>query len=317
MNAIAHRGNPAEPRPGDRPRARHSRRPARALPALSLGLLLALPLFTGCSRQTLVASATAPLITASVEEVFASGDIETVRRGLPGQILLLRGLCRSDPERIDTRTTAVQLYASYAMVFLGEEESEYALALYREGRDVGLEFLRSLEWFDDAWRAGPDALRAEIAERRPRELAPLMMWTAACLGQHILGHQDQPMEMLDLPFVHVLLDAAIELDGDYFYGMPRVIEGVMLATIPQGLGGNLELADRYFETARAQSQDRFLLHRVFYARHVCVAALDEERFVATLEGVLAAPLELPEVRFMNLIAKARAVELLARRAEFF
>jgi hypothetical protein len=123
--------------------------------------------------------------------------------------------------------------------------------------------------------------------------------------------------MIDLPYVHVLLESAIDLDGEYFYGMPYTVKGIMMATIPQGLGGNLVEADRYFDKAFAVTGGRFLLHRVFYARHVCVAALDEAKYTATLQAVQAAPDELPAARFMNTIARERAAELLERRAEFF
>lgn len=290
----------------------------RGTMARAFALALLLPLALGaCSRQKLVVASTAPLIAASMEEVYRSSDVETVRRGLPGQILLMRGLCRSDPDRLDSWTTTVQLYASYAMIFIGDEETEYQTRLYAEGRETGLRYLRHLEWFDAAWRAGPDSLRAELEKRRPRELAPLLTWTAACLGQYVLHNQDNPREMLDLPFVHVMLESAIALDGAYFNGMPYVIKGITMATIPQGYGGNLAEADRYFEKAFAVTGGRYLLYSMFYARHVCVAALDEAKFVATLEAVLAAPDEPIEARFMNTVAKQRAAELLARRAEFF
>ncbi|MBM3317432.1 MAG: hypothetical protein FJY75_06225 [Candidatus Eisenbacteria bacterium] len=298
------------------PGAVRARRATRRAPLLP-GLLLLTLLAGGCSRGRLVVTATAPLMDASVEEIFRSGDVETARRGLPGQILLLRGLCRCDPDRLETWTMAAQLYASYAIVFVGEEDPDYAGQLYREGRDLGLRYLRRIAWFDAAWSEGPDELRAQIVARRPMELVPLLTWTAACLGQHVLANQDRPREMLDLPYVHAMIEAAIDLDGGYFYGMPHVVKGMILATVPQGLGGNLEEADRYFRAAMELSGGRFLLHAVLYAQSVCTAALDKERFVATLEEVLRAPEELPEARFMNVVAKERAARLLARRKELF
>ncbi len=272
----------------------------------------------GCSRQSLVVGATAPLIDAAMEEIYTSGDIETAREGIPGQILLLRGLCRSDPGRLDVWTSAVQLYTSYAMIFIEDRDPDWALDLYDEGRDLGLRFLRRKAWFARAWDAGPDSLRAEIARRHPRELGPLMLWTGACLGQHVVYNQDHPREMLDFPFVHVLIDAAIELDGGYFHGMPYAVKGMILAMMPRGLGGNLAESNRYFQMALEASGHRFLLHQVLYARRLCVASLDEDCFVRTLEGVLAAPEdERSDTRFVNLLARQRARELLERRADFF
>ncbi len=273
---------------------------------------------SGCSRQRLVAGMTAPLIDASMAESFASGDVRTVQEGLPGQLLLLRGMCRSDPGHLGIHTTTVQLYASYAMMFAQDEDEEWAAALYAEGKDVGLRFLKRKEWFAEAWDAGPDRLRAELDERKPRELAPLFMWTAACLGQHVLAHQDQPREMLGLPFVDVLLDAAIALHGDYFYGMPYAVKGIMFATIPQGLGGNLQESDRYFQRAMEIGGRGFLLHRVLYARHRAVAGQDKEKFVNTLNEVLATPPDvIPEIRFINRLAHKQAEALLRRQDELF
>ncbi|MCK4411966.1 MAG: hypothetical protein KAY32_00345 [Candidatus Eisenbacteria sp.] len=272
----------------------------------------------GCSRQNLAVHMTAPVIEAALIESFASRDRETVRQGIPGQLLLLRGLCRSDPGHLGVWTTTVQLYASHAMFFVEPEDPDWAVALYGEGKDLGLRFLMRKDWFAEAWNAGPDSLRAEIERRRPVDLGPLMMWTAACLGQYVLYNQDRPRVMLDLPYVHVLLDASMVLSEKYFYGMPYVIKGILLALVPQGYGGNLEESDRYFQKAMAIAHRRFLLQQVLYARHCCAAALDEECFVTALEEVLAAPEDLlPEMRFVNVVAREQAREMLERREEFF
>ena len=305
---------------GSPPEAARPAAAARTRSGLTLllaGAVLATSL-CGCSRQRLVAGMTAPLIEASLEESFASGDVRTVREGLPGQLLLLRGLCRCHPDHTAIWTTTVQLYASYAMMFAQGEDAGWAEDLYAEGKDVGLRFLMRKPWFADAWEEGPDRLQQELARRKPAELGPILMWTAACLGQHILAHQDRPREMLTLPYVDVLLEASIAMNGAYFYGMPYAVKGVMLATMPRGYGGNLEESDRYFEKAMAVAQNRFLLHQVLYARHHAVAALDEGAFTRALESVLAAEENLdPEVRFINLLAREQAAELLQKRSELF
>jgi hypothetical protein len=280
--------------------------------------LLALLALGGCSRQKLVVTASLPLLQSAMLETYASDDVQTARAGIPAELMLLRGLCRSDPTRLETWSATVQLYASYALIFVEDDDPDWALALYDEGRGLGLRFLRRYPWFAAAWDAGPDSLRAEIARRRPVDLGPLMMWTGACLGQHVLRNQDKPMEMLDLPYVGVLLDAAIDLASDYFYGMPYAAKGMTLAMIPLGLGGNLEESDRYFQQAFKVSGDRFLLHQVLYARYWCTKALDEACFTQHLENVRSAPENLlPEMRFVNRLAKDRAERLLEQRAEYF
>ncbi len=287
---------------------------APAWPLLAT-LLLAM---TGCSVQKLAVYSIVPVIDAAVLEAYASGDVGTVREGIPGQILLLRGLCRSDPERLETWTAAAQLYGSFAIIFVEDEDQERAERLYEEGKELGLRYLRRLEWFDEAWRQGPDALRAAIARREPRELAPLMTWTAVCLGKHVLANLDEPRELADLPYVHALTDAAIELEPEYFFGMPYVLKALMLTLTPPMLGGDLAQADRLFQRAFALTERGFHIYQVFYARHFCTAALNEELFDATLREVLDAPADLaPETRLVNLVAREQALRLADAKIELF
>jgi hypothetical protein len=299
------------------PRRRGVERAGLRLPAgVWLGLVLLV--LAGCSRQKLVVTATLPLLESAISETYRSSDVQTARAGIPAQLMLLRGLCHNDPGRLETWAITVELYTAYAMIFVGDENPSWGLELYDEGKNLGLRFLRRQDWFARAWDAGPDSLGAEIARRRPTEMGPILMWTGACLGQHVLMNQEHPREMLDLPYVHVLLDAAIDLSGDYFYGMPYAAKGMVMAMIPLGLGGNLESSDRYFQQAFDVSGRRFLLHQVLYARHCCVAGLDEEGFVRSLQSVLDAPDDLlPEMQFVNRLAKERARRLLEQRAQFF
>jgi len=272
----------------------------------------------GCSVQKLAVYSIVPVIDASLVEAYASGDVPTVREGLPGQILLMRGLCRSDPERLETWTAATQLYGSFAIIFIEDEDVERAGRLYAEGKDLGLRYLQRLDWFDEAWRQGPDALRAAITEREPHELAPIMTWTAVCLGKHVLANLDEPRELADLPYVYVLADAAIALEPEYSFGMPYVLKALMLTLTPPMLGGDLPQADRLFQQAFAATGRRFQIYHVFYARHFCTASLNEELFEATLREVLDAPEDLaPETRLVNLVAREQATSLAAAKSELF
>jgi hypothetical protein len=283
------------------------------------GLLGALVLgAAGCSVQKLVVASMVPVIDDSMVEAYASGDVQTVREGLPGQILLLRGLCRSDPARLETWTAATQLYASFAIIFVEDEDPQRAARLYAEGKDLGLRYLRRLDWFDQAWQAGPDALRDAIAARAPRDLAPLMTWTAVCLGKHVLGHLDTPRELADLPYVHVLGDAAISLAPEYSFGMPYVLKALMLTLTPPMLGGDLEQADRLFQRAFDLTGRGFHIYQVFYARYFCTASLREDLFDTVLHEVLDAPEDFaPETRLVNLVAREQAARLMAAKSDLF
>lgn len=280
-----------------------------------IGLLF---ISSGCSVQRMAVGAMAPVIEDSLKEAYSSSDIKTAREAIPGQMLLLRGMMRTHPENVTICTAAVQLYTSFAMVFIGEKDPERAARLYDEGMFLGLRFLKRSDWFAKAWKEGPDALRAEITKRNPEALGPLMMWTSSCLGQHIMNNMDQPAVLADLPYVYVLADMALALDGEYYYGMPYVLKGALLARTPPMFGGDPEEAERLFQRAFEISDNRFLYHHILYATFVCVARLDEERFVSVLETVLAAADDLfPEAQLMNVVSKEQAADLLEMKEDLF
>ena len=291
----------------------------RYLGCLWVPLLLVLTLGgSGCSVQRMAVGTMVPVMEASLAEAYSSQDVETARAAIPGQLLLLRGLCRSDPDRIELWTTIVQLYASYAMTFVEDEDPERAARLYAEGLGLGRRYLDRIDWFAQSWAEGPDALRAAIAERHPIHLSPIIMWTGACLGQTIMANVDDPRMLADLPYVHVLADAAMAMDPDYFHGMPYVLKAIVVSKTPRLLGGDPVLSQQLFDQAFAVSERRYLYHLVLYARYHCVAALDDVAFTAALEEVLAAPDDLyPEAQLINMMAKAQAAILLDDRDYLF
>lgn len=281
----------------------------------SLILLLA---STGCSLQRMAAHSMVPIMEASLDEAYASADIATAREAIPSQLLLLRGVAQSDPDKKEIWSTAVQLYASYALIFVEQDDPDRAARLYDEGMELGLRFLHRIDWFREGWEAGPDALRAELAQRRPVELTPMLLWTAACLGKHVLNNLDKPREIADLPYAFVLVDAAIEFDGTYFYAMPHVLKGLMLTIIPPMLGGDLEGAERHFQTAFTTTNRTVLLHHVLYAEYYCVQAWREDLFETVVAEILRAPEDLnPKVRLLNLIARERAAGLREIQEDLF
>ncbi len=292
--------------------------PERGRARWALGLVLLLTVSAGCSTRKLAITTMIPIMGDAMAEAYASGDIELAREAIPGELLLLRGMCRADSSRLETWTATVQLYASYALAFVESADPTRAARLYEEGMRLGLGFLERADWFAGAWDEGPDQLREAIARRQPRELAPLFMWTSTCLGKHIFFNLDRPRVVADLPFAHVLADAAVELEGDYFHGMPYMVKAVMLSLTPPMLGGDPEQATALYRRAVELTGGHFLYHHVLYARYTCTATLDEDRFRTVLEQVLERPVDgLPEARLMNLLAHQEAAVLLEETEDMF
>ncbi len=286
--------------------------------ALLISAALILMAGSGCSMQKMAVGAMTPVIETSLSEAYASGDVETAREAFPGQILLLRGLYSTNPDKVELCEAVLQLYTAYALIFVEKENPERAARLFDEGMELGFRHLQRLDWWQKAWDEGPDALALALAERDLRKRGPILMWTSCCLGKHILNNMDDSRALADLPYVHVMADAAIKVSGDYFYGMPYVLKGSMLAMIPPMLGGDRDEASRLFEQAFEISERRFLYHHVLYAQYLCVGNLDESGFVETLNEVVAAEEDIfPEMRLMNLVSQQQARELLEEREELF
>lgn len=272
----------------------------------------------GCSIQKMAVGAMAPVIETSLTEAYASGDVETAREAIPSQMLTLRGLYSANPKKLELCEAVIQLYTAYALIFVETDDPERAARLYDEGMELGFRYLRRIDWFQKAWEEGPDELALAITKHNQPKLGPILMWTSCCLGKHVLNNMDDTRTLTEMPYVHVMADAAIALSGDYFYGMPYVLKGSMLALTPPMLGGDREVARGLFEKAFEISERRFLYHHILYAQYLCVGDLDEENFERALNEVMAAPEDLfPEAKLMNLVSKEQAAQLLQQQEDLF
>jgi len=78
------------------------------------------------------------------------------------------------------------------------------------------------------------------------------------------------------------------------------------------LGGNPERAEQEFDQCRSIGNGNFLLERVFRARYLDVALLDETKFKTELYYVISAPDDiLPGQRLLTAIAKSKGTLLLS------
>ncbi len=289
-----------------------SRFPASVLLVLAAGGLAG-----GCSTTKLAVGSMVPILEESVDAGLSSADLELVREGMPGNLVLLDGLIRTDP-RPDLLALGAQLYFSYAFAFIEDEDPERARGLYRTGRDYGQRALGADKKVRSALAGGnPEALAAAL-ERLDREDSPTLVWTAAAWASWANLSLDDPEAVADLPSIEVLLERAVELDEGYLHGVPPLLLGSFHAARPPILGGDPETARRYFTRAEEVGNGRLLLAPVFEARYYARSILDEELFTRLLNGALATPVDIaPDIRLLNAVAHRKARDLLAMRDELF
>jgi hypothetical protein len=276
------------------------------------------PLWAGCgiTREVAVDSVT-PILETALSTTFRDADLETVREGIPGNLLLLRGMAEEYPDRRDLRELTAQSYFSFSMAFVEDSEPDRASLLYQEGWRMGREFLETVDWFKEAEAQRPlpgDETLAKI----DKSDVPLLFWTLANWMRWVSLNLDDPAAVAMIPRIELYLDRVIELDGAYYEGLPYAMLASIQGFRPQMLGGKPEESERNFQEAFRISGNRMLLFHVLYAQFYCRQVLDETCFDTTLNEVLAAPDGLyPDFRLWNEVAKDKAHYLLEIRDELF
>ncbi len=276
----------------------------------------AILLLTGCgmSRRLAISSMT-PIVEQTVESVYRDRDIETVREAIPGNLMLIRGLCESNPGDRKLCALATQLYFYYAVGFIEDEDPERATLLYQQGRELGTKCLARRGWFHP--EGGVDRFITGLEKAGDKDL-PLLFWTVANWTRWISLNLGRPAAVAQLPYAEATLDRVLEIDPDYFLGMPHAMRGTLEASTPVLMGGDPESAKRHFDQAFEISGRKLLIFNVFYAQYYCRMQLDAEEFEAVLQEVLDADLDdEPDYRLLNEVARRKAMSLMERKDDLF
>jgi hypothetical protein len=281
-----------------------------------MGAAIVTLLATGCGMVRRQAVGTmVPIIEQSVVSVYRDEDLATIEKAVPGNLILVRGLCESDPGNRRLWTLGAQLYFSYAMAFIEDEDPEAAKLPYRQGLTLGQTALARTGWFhpekdfEDFRKGLRKAGRGDV---------PLLFWTLANWVSWINLDMNDPAALAQLPYAEAALDRILELDAGFFEGMPHVLLGTLLASKPVIAGGAPETARAEFERAFEISKGKLLIYKVYYARSYCRATLDQAGFEAALNEVLAAPADLePDYRLLNEVAKRKAARLMEHKDDWF
>ncbi|MDY6822822.1 MAG: TRAP transporter TatT component family protein [Thermodesulfobacteriota bacterium] len=298
--------------------SRHVRSGRRCL---ILGLILGLMTAgtSGCSSMILKMQADfmAPMISEMVDQVTATENIRVMREGIAANTLLISSLVEISPNNLTYLEQASFAYCAYGMM-VEEEDPEFAAELYQTGKKYGLRGLNTNRDFRKSRAQGKPI--PKLTGVFDEDYAPLVCWTAMNNGLWILMNMDDSAALVELADAIALAERTIELDEDYFYGVPKAFLAAYYAFVPDfyGTGGGPDASRRMFEKARAVTDGRLLLVDVFEARFLKTQLKDREGFVRQLEAVLAAePDILEDGRLLTEMAKFKARYYLAHIDEFF
>jgi len=146
-----------------------------------------------------------------------------------------------------------------------------------------------------------------------------LFWWSFATGGRLSLQLDDPATIIQLPRVEAIMHWCVAEDPDYFFGSGLLFLGAVMATRPLMLGGDLELANEYFDRVASINQGQLWLVDLYRARYVCTASWNEEQFVELLENVIQQEQFPPreDLRLLNSFARSQAVDLLERRHEYF
>ncbi len=289
--------------------------PGRAFRLLALGIAA---ITTGCGASSrLAVHSMVPILNESVIQTYRDADVETAKEAMPGSLVLLRGMCASQPDDRNLSGLTAQLYYSYGMGFVEDEDPARAQSLYAEGLRIGRAALLRRGWFARADAAVPLPDSSAVA-KMCRDDVPLMVWTLANWASWIGLNVQDPEAVAQLPRLQVYLDRVLALQPDYFFGLPHALAGAMLCFRPRLFGGNPDKGKGEFDEAFRISGGKLLIYQVYYARYYCRQVMNENEFNRALQQVLDAPPDLfPEYRLLNEVARIKARRLMEMRDELF
>ncbi len=283
--------------------------------ALFLLFISAVGSAMGCASLT--ARFTAPLIPPMMESFFSECDPEIARQALPSQCKLMEGLLKADPSNKDILKGLSSGYAGYALLFVEDESSDRASALYLRARDYGLRSLGDLGERLKNGAGGEESVRKALLTA-DREILERLFWTAVAWSGWISLQGDNPTAISQIWILRLCLERIIEINPDFFHGTPYALLGSLLAFTPPLLGGDPSKARDDFDRAMEASGGRFLLIQYFYARYGAVRLQDRQLFLRLLESIGGSDESaLKEMCLINMVFKEKASRLKAREDELF
>jgi tetratricopeptide (TPR) repeat protein len=280
------------------------------------------------------ANLTAPILQEASKAFAMENDLEFAREAGPGNLVTLVGFLYSTPENQHLLQTCAQGFAEYAFGFLEDDLEQMpdddkheaqrkhlaarATDLYDRALGFALRLIATEDkHFNEAFMKDVSATEAE-AKKLDKDSTAGLLFAGMSLASAINLNRNDVGRVVDLPKAIAMVKRSYELDPKFNNSQAAMLLGIVYASQGKAMGGNPELAKKYFDEAIANTGGKFLLHKVMMARFYAVVTQDRPLFESTLKGVLAAPNDLwPEQRLPNEVAKKRAKRYLDHAEEYF
>lgn len=301
-------------------------------PVLFLVGLLVLGGSHACSIKKFAMKQVANALTAPGGSTVFTGDNdpELVGDALPFAIKMYESLLVSLPNHRGLQLVTGSLYVMYANAFLHTpagmltddeyEEQEFLLQrakrLYLRGRDI---LLTALD------KTHPGFLKQLNGEYYKEAVKPmkhedidLLYWAGAgWMGAFSIDPFDMDLG-ITLPRAAALMEKVKELDATYGDGAIHDFYILYYGSLPEYMGGDLELARQHFEKALKLSKGKSASPYISLATTVSVKKQNHEEFSNLLKKALEIDPDVdPENRLVNILNRRKARWLLEHLEDFF
>ena len=285
-------------------------------------LVLMFLISSGCSKKSVLKGSVnmiSPIVPELVHACMRGVDTSYGQGeyALPGLIALVGGLSEVSPNNYTLAWTSSQIYLATS-VYNELDRNDFAKELAWQGYRFGMRSLMTHKKFRKAVESGVPIEKA--VKMLPKKYVEGLTWTAMSASLWMLMNITDIMSITYLPEANSMVKRACELNGDYFYGLPLMLDAVLSAMASQMVQGcGLDKALVSYKKMKEVTDGKLILGDTFWAQIYAVAIRDHKLYKNLLQGVLDAPDDILPYRgyYITTLAKGRAKYLLAHEKEIF
>lgn len=271
---------------------------------------------TGCTQLAFRVAAPSVLSNFSAS-LFEECDPELAKEAIPASLKLMEGFLKNDPGNKSILVSLSMGFAGYSLLFVEAEEPERASNLYLRSLNYGLQALDDRGVTLRNPTSGREEIQATLRKIEKGDYQALC-WTTFSWNAWISLNLDKPEAIAQMAAAAACLKRVLEMDALYFHGLPQILMGVTLSARPPLLGGNPDQARFHFEAALKESDGKFFLAQVYFAKYYAVRAQDKTLFDRLLREVVAGdPEDFKEVCLINQVMQRKAKELQKQTSALF
>ncbi len=280
---------------------------------------------SGCSIKRMTINATGSFMEDVVKAFFEEEDIDFAKQAIPANLKLLDGLIRgSNYENDDLLLKGCKLYGMYAMGYLEDADTDRKLEkenlkkasyFYKKAKDYGMKILTKNNDFKNVLDKDFSEFEKMMVAFNKKDIEALF-WTTFSWGSYINLNKNSVEAVSELPKVKTMIARVLELDDEYFYGLPHLFM-IVYYSMPRMFGGDMEKAKGEYEKIKEISDGKFILADFFMAKYYAVQTQDKKLFDELLSNIEKTPDDIIPEKLFTRIAKKKAEILKIKSKDLF